>query len=63
MQIILIWLLYKCKISELQYMILYKYDNYIKCKYENGIICDYGKMIIAQYGKSKIWYLLKTGTT
>ncbi len=63
MQIILTWLLYKCKISELQYMILYKYDNYIKCKYENGIICDYGKMIIAQYGKSKIWYLLKTGTT
>ena len=63
MQIILIWLLYKYKILELQYIILYKYDNYIKCKYENGIICDYGKMIIAQYGKSKIWYLLKTGTT
>ena len=53
--------MYKRIISELQDMILYKYDNYIRCKYNNDIICDYNNMIIAQYGKRKICNLLKNG--
>ena len=55
--------MYKRIIPELQNMILYKYDNYIRCNYNNDIIWDYSNMINVQYGKSIIYNLQKTGTT